>query len=270
MLSPVPFKKQNSSLLTITSLHIFKIISHTHRGTFGPNSPFIPNGCNKWCSVCMTSNWHWVHLSGYQGSQKMLESMATLFWHMEHRPFPPRLWTNLHHNCYHSFSVQARQGWYGKGLQIKVPTVAKALSAIITSIHMVGKYYPIRNTEDDYIFPIKLIIEGLHREYPPPYPTTCTPYQHTEWFLCLGPPNKITLHESNRGNNYYCILLSPSLWRIHCTQIRMPTQWYLQTVHVHKAVHGSWCGFLESRLSTSTQLTTSPTPSGRLYHPLYQ
>ena len=57
-----------------------------------------------------------------------------------------------------AFAAQIRQGYYGKGLKIKVPDVAKTLSAISMSIHLVGKSCPLKTTEDDYIIPSKRLI----------------------------------------------------------------------------------------------------------------
>ena len=62
------------------------------------------------------------------------------------------------------------RGYYGKVVQIKVTTVAKALSAITTSIHLVVNPCHFKTTEDDYILPIKPLIEGLRRNNPPPIP----------------------------------------------------------------------------------------------------
>ena len=43
------------------------------------------------------------------------------------------------------FSAWFRKGYYGKGFKIKIPTVTKALSAISTSTHLVGKFCPFKN-----------------------------------------------------------------------------------------------------------------------------
>ena len=48
------------------------------------------------------------------------------------------------------FSAWVRKGYYGKIVQIKVPNVAEALSAITTSIHLVGRSFPLNITEDNY------------------------------------------------------------------------------------------------------------------------
>ena len=74
-----------------------------------------------------------------------------------------------------AFAARFRQGYYSKGVQIKVLTVAKALSAVTTSIYLVGKSCPFKMTEDDYILPVKHIIEGLRSDNPPPIPQLALP-----------------------------------------------------------------------------------------------
>ena len=51
---------------------------------------------------------------------------------------------------------------------MKVPTVAKAILYIRTSIHLVEKYFIFKTTEENYILPVKHLIEGLLRDDPPP------------------------------------------------------------------------------------------------------
>ena len=41
-----------------------------------------------------------------------------------------------------ALSARLRQGYYGKGVQIKVPTVNKALLTITMSVHLVGNPVP--------------------------------------------------------------------------------------------------------------------------------
>ena len=65
------------------------------------------------------------------------------------------------------FSARVRQGYYGKSFQIKVPTIFKVLSTITTSIHLVGKSFSFKNTEEDYILPVKRLIKGLRCKDPP-------------------------------------------------------------------------------------------------------
>ena len=45
------------------------------------------------------------------------------------------------------FAASIREGHYGRGLQIKVPTVTKVLSAITKSIKLVGKHCPFKDAE---------------------------------------------------------------------------------------------------------------------------
>ena len=66
------------------------------------------------------------------------------------------------------FSARVRQSYYGKGFQIKVTTVANVLSYITMYIHLVGKSCPFKTTEDDYILPVKRLIEGLRSNNLPP------------------------------------------------------------------------------------------------------
>ena len=74
-----------------------------------------------------------------------------------------------------AFAGRVRTGFFSRGLQIKVPTIAKALSAITTSIHMVGKSCPFKEAEDEYILPIKRLVEGLRRQDSPPIPQLAVP-----------------------------------------------------------------------------------------------
>ena len=105
--------------------------------------------------------------------------MAKLFCHMEHWPLPPRLWPAQHHHCRHRFSTRVQQGYYIKGVKIKVPTVAKAVSYINTSIHLVGISRLFKTMEENYILPVRRLIEGLCCDPPHPYHTFFTPYQRT-------------------------------------------------------------------------------------------
>ena len=47
--------------------------------------------------------------------------------------------------------------------------------SITTSIHLVGKYCPFKTTEDNYILPVKRLIKGLQRNYPPSIPKLSLP-----------------------------------------------------------------------------------------------
>ena len=73
------------------------------------------------------------------------------------------------------FDARVRQGYYEKGLKMKIPTVANALLDITTSIHLFGKSCPFKTTEDNYILPVKRQIEGLCYEDPPPIPQIALP-----------------------------------------------------------------------------------------------
>ena len=73
------------------------------------------------------------------------------------------------------FAARFRKYYYSKGVQIKVTTVAKALSSITTSIYLVGKFYTFKLTEDKYILPVIRLIVGLRRNNPPPIPQLALP-----------------------------------------------------------------------------------------------
>ena len=74
-----------------------------------------------------------------------------------------------------AFAARVRRGHYGHGLQVRVPTVATAMSAITTSIKLAGKRCPFKETEDNYVLPIKRLVEGLKRDDPPAIPQLAVP-----------------------------------------------------------------------------------------------
>ena len=92
----------------------------------------------------------------------------------------------------HRFSARVRQGNYVKGVQINVPTVAKALSAITTSIQLVGKSCPFKTMEDGYIIPIKNLIEGLQSDNPLPIPKLALPIRGSNNCYARGILSKST------------------------------------------------------------------------------
>ena len=75
-----------------------------------------------------------------------------------------------------AFAARVRKGYYGHKLQVKVLTVATAMSAITTSIKLAGKRCPFKETsEDNYVLPIKRLVEGFKREDPPAIPKLAVP-----------------------------------------------------------------------------------------------
>ena len=129
------------------------------------------------------------------------------------------------------FSALSRQGYYGKGVQIKIPTVAKALSAITTSIHLVRKSCPFKTTEDDYILPVKRLTKGLWNNDPPPIPQLALPISVPNECCARGGPVKITAHTGNWGSNSYSFILYPELQGINRTPLCPTPRWYLHKGH---------------------------------------
>ena len=75
---------------------------------------------------------------------------------------------NRHNHCSHIFCCTGP-------VKIKVQTIVKALLAISTSIHLVGKSCSFKKKEDDYILPVKHLIEGIRHKDPPPTPQLALP-----------------------------------------------------------------------------------------------
>ena len=69
-----------------------------------------------------------------------------------------------------AFAARVWTGHYGHGLQVRVPTVATEMSAITASIKLAGKRCPFKETKDNYVLPIKRLVEGLKGEDPPAIP----------------------------------------------------------------------------------------------------
>ena len=65
------------------------------------------------------------------------------------------------------------------GFQINLPAVAKALSAITMSIHLVWKSCPFQTAEEKYILPVKCLIEGIWRDNSTPIPQLALPISVT-------------------------------------------------------------------------------------------
>ena len=74
-----------------------------------------------------------------------------------------------------AFATWVRTGYFGRSYEIKVPTVAKGLAAITTSIRMVGQSCPFKETEEEFVLPIKQLVEGLQQYDPPPIPQLAVP-----------------------------------------------------------------------------------------------
>jgi hypothetical protein len=74
-----------------------------------------------------------------------------------------------------AFAARVRSGFYGKGHQIKVPSVAEALSAISKTIQLARKRSPVYREDEKYILPVEKCLEGMRRDDPPAIPQLAVP-----------------------------------------------------------------------------------------------
>ena len=69
-----------------------------------------------------------------------------------------------------AFAQRVRTGFYGRGNQVTVQTVAKSLAAISTTVELAGEISPVYKAPETYLLPISRLIEGMRREDPLPRP----------------------------------------------------------------------------------------------------
>ena len=74
-----------------------------------------------------------------------------------------------------AFAARVRTGFYGRGSQVRVQTVAEALAAISKTIELAGQPSPVYRFEETYILPVQRCIEGMRREDPPSTPQLALP-----------------------------------------------------------------------------------------------
>ena len=74
-----------------------------------------------------------------------------------------------------AFAARVRSGFYGRGTQVKVPTVQEALAAISKTAELAGKPSPVYKYEENYILPVQRCIEGMRRNDPPSIPQLAVP-----------------------------------------------------------------------------------------------
>ena len=74
-----------------------------------------------------------------------------------------------------AFAAQVRQGYYGKGNQIKVQSVSDAMAAISKTIELAGYRSPVYRADNKYNLQIERAIEGWRREDPPATPQLAVP-----------------------------------------------------------------------------------------------
>jgi hypothetical protein len=74
-----------------------------------------------------------------------------------------------------AFAARVRTGHYGRGEQVRVPTITTALSAVAKTIQLAGKPSPIHEAEGIYKVPVARLVEGYRREDPPSVPQLAIP-----------------------------------------------------------------------------------------------
>ena len=74
-----------------------------------------------------------------------------------------------------AFAARVRTGYFGRGRQVSVGEVAKALAAVSKTIELAGETSPIYRAPNKYTYPVERLIEGFHREDPPPVPQLAVP-----------------------------------------------------------------------------------------------
>ena len=74
-----------------------------------------------------------------------------------------------------AFAARVRTGFYGRGSQVRVPSVSEALAAISKTIELAGQPSPVYRFEETYILPVQRCIEGMRREDPPSTPQLALP-----------------------------------------------------------------------------------------------
>jgi hypothetical protein len=74
-----------------------------------------------------------------------------------------------------AFAARVRSGHFGRGSQVRVPTVTEALSAVAKTLQLAGKPSPIHEADGVYKVPVARLVEGYRREDPPSVPQLAVP-----------------------------------------------------------------------------------------------
>lgn len=74
-----------------------------------------------------------------------------------------------------AFAARVRSGFFGRGRQVTVGEVAKALAAISKTIELAGEVSPVYRAHNKYTLPVERLIEGYRRQDPPPVPQLALP-----------------------------------------------------------------------------------------------
>ena len=74
-----------------------------------------------------------------------------------------------------AFAARVRTGHYGRKNQVKVQSVADALSAITKTHELAGEPSPVLQAPGTYTVPVARLVEGFRREDPPPVAQIAVP-----------------------------------------------------------------------------------------------
>jgi hypothetical protein len=74
-----------------------------------------------------------------------------------------------------AFAARVRTGYFGRGSQVRVPSVTEALSAVAKTLQLAGEQSPIHEAEGIYKIPVARLVEGYRREDPPSVPQLAIP-----------------------------------------------------------------------------------------------
>jgi hypothetical protein len=74
-----------------------------------------------------------------------------------------------------AFAARVRSGYFGRGTQVRVPSVTEALSAVAKTLQLAGKPSPIHEAEGVYKIPVARLVEGYRRQDPPSVPQLAIP-----------------------------------------------------------------------------------------------
>jgi hypothetical protein len=85
-----------------------------------------------------------------------------------------------------AFAARVRTGHFGRGDQVRVSSIAEALSAVAKTMQLAGKPSPIHETEGIYKIPVARLVEGYRREDPPSVPQLAIPIDVPETMQAQG------------------------------------------------------------------------------------
>ena len=85
-----------------------------------------------------------------------------------------------------AYAARVRTGYFGRGGQVRVPSVTEALSAVAKTLQLAGKQSPIHEADGVYKVPVARLVEGYRREDPPSVPQLAIPISVPEEMQAAG------------------------------------------------------------------------------------